>query len=249
MPLRGRVGRHHKTGGRHCQNWVEDQRTIVDLLNQIPIEQGGAGRKLQPRIVAGIASDDLSAAILRFEDKHFPGQRSGFVDPGGRMYQRMESLTAAAPPPSDPPPPTAIDELLAKTEKLKGNPNYFAVVSFLERLKREGYDKPIQNRLILAYCWGHFRFVKGQGTALPAMIHTATPYYRGDVLKPSKNSHVVMMTNSTLATITNNKIEYLRATQVTIGKVVLEEPEVTVTLGPIEMEEPGVTIGPVIIEK
>ena len=247
MPIRGRVGRHHKTGGRHCQNWADDQRTVVTLLNQIPIEQGGAGGKLQPRIVAGIASDDLFAAILRFEDKHFPGQRSGFIDSGGPMYRRMESLTTAAPVPSEPPPPTAIDILLAKAEQLKGNLNHFAVTSFLERLKRDGYDKPIQNRLILAYCWGHFRFVKGQGSALPATIHTATPFYRGNEIKPSKNSHVVIMTNSTLATITNGKLEYLRDVQVTLGKVVLEEIEVT--LGPIEMEEPGVTIGPVILEK
>ncbi len=101
MSIRGRVGRHAKTGGRHCQNWVDDQQTVITLLNRIPASAGGAGGGLGGRITAGLSSDGLFQAILRFEDRYFPGQRSGFVDPGGAMLRRMEGLAllnAIAPP-------------------------------------------------------------------------------------------------------------------------------------------------------
>ena len=34
------------------------------------------------------------------KNKHFPGQRSGFVEPGGQMYQKLEALAAAAAAPA-----------------------------------------------------------------------------------------------------------------------------------------------------
>jgi hypothetical protein len=114
MPLKGRVGRHTKLQGRHCQNWTDDQSTVIGLLNSIPDAQGGPGDSLiGSRIVNGIASDALYRAIVRFEDKHFPGQRSGFVDPGGAMLKRMEELARKPDRPSRyqpdpdalPPPP------------------------------------------------------------------------------------------------------------------------------------------------
>ena len=98
MPLKGRVGRHTKDGGRHCQNWADDQQVVIALLNKIPVADGGVGGALTGniggRLVPGMASDALYRAISTFEDKHFPGQRSGFVDPGGKMLQRMEALAA-----------------------------------------------------------------------------------------------------------------------------------------------------------
>ena len=97
MPIRARVGRHTRSGGGHCQNWADDQRVIIDLLNRVPRTSGGAQGGLNPRIVAGICSDDLYAAIAVFEDKYFPGQRSGFLDPGGLMYQKLAMLAAPAP--------------------------------------------------------------------------------------------------------------------------------------------------------
>jgi len=101
MPLKGRVGRHSKQGGRHCQNWVDDQQTVIALLNRIPANDGGASGglsgKIGGRLVAGMSSDALYRAISRFEDKHFPGQGSGFVDPGGRMLTLMEQLAARSP--------------------------------------------------------------------------------------------------------------------------------------------------------
>jgi hypothetical protein len=91
MPLRGRVGQHG-VGGRQCQNWIDDQNQVTYLLNLIPAAQGGAEGKLDGQPVLGIASQALNLAILRFEDKNFPGQRSGFVDPDGKMWQLMLKL-------------------------------------------------------------------------------------------------------------------------------------------------------------
>jgi hypothetical protein len=112
MAIRARVGRHTQLGGRHCQNWSDDQRAVIDLLNRISPPNGGAGGSLHPRIVAGIASAELYSAIVAFENRHFPGQRGGFVEPGSPMYQRLEALAAAAAAPAPvaapPAPPAAV---------------------------------------------------------------------------------------------------------------------------------------------
>jgi len=99
MPLRGRVGRHTKQGGRQAQNWPDDQLTIINLLNNISPADGGAAASLSKSVRSGICSDELYRAISTFEDKQFPGQRDGFVDPSGAMLKRMEALAAktAAP--------------------------------------------------------------------------------------------------------------------------------------------------------
>jgi hypothetical protein len=106
MPIRARVGKHTRAGGRQCQNWADDQKTVVDLLNRIPVASGGAGGSLRPRIVAGIASGELYAAIIAFETKNFPGQHLGFFEPGGPMFGKLETLGTLAPvPPPAPSPP------------------------------------------------------------------------------------------------------------------------------------------------
>jgi hypothetical protein len=99
MPLRGRVGRHTQDRGRQCQNWADDQKTVIYLLNRIPWFEGGAmggfgalGDKLDGPIHSGISSEALYRAITKFEDKQFPRQRSGFVDPDGAMLRRMTDL-------------------------------------------------------------------------------------------------------------------------------------------------------------
>jgi hypothetical protein len=94
MPLTGRVGRHTSQAGRHAQNRPEDQLTIINLLNNIPPAEGGPGASLSKSVRSGICSDELYRAISTFEDKQFPGQRSGYVDPDGAMLQRMEALAA-----------------------------------------------------------------------------------------------------------------------------------------------------------
>src|SRR5436190_9887515 len=109
MPIRARVGRHTRAGGRQCQNWADDQQTVIDLLNRVPIGSGGKSGALKPRVVAGIASSELYAAIVEFERKHFPSQHLGFFDPGGPMFKKLEALRTLAPAPRPsptlPPPP------------------------------------------------------------------------------------------------------------------------------------------------
>jgi hypothetical protein len=50
MPLRGRVGRHTQSGRRHCQNLIDDQKTVIGLLTgeccRVPPYHFGAIRDL-----------------------------------------------------------------------------------------------------------------------------------------------------------------------------------------------------------
>jgi hypothetical protein len=108
VAIRGRVGRHTQLGGRQCQNWSDDQKVVIGLLNQISPPNAGTGGGLRPRIVAGMASDELYKAIVAFENKHFLGQRSGFVDPGGKMYRKLWALAAPAPAPVPIVPPAPV---------------------------------------------------------------------------------------------------------------------------------------------
>jgi hypothetical protein len=135
MPLRGRVGRHTRLGGRQCQNWADDQQTIIALLKSIPVSQGGAGGNITGRVISGFSSDALYKAISRFEDKHFPGQRNGFVDPGGAMLKLMEDLSSGKPvvilPPAPPSAKTTVftrgdmhnHQPTGRWEEIQANPN------------------------------------------------------------------------------------------------------------------------------
>ena len=95
MPIRARVGRHTRSGGGHCQNWADDPKVIIDLLNSIP-RTSGERKAGSIRASSRAFSNELYAAISAFEDKYWPGQRSGYIDPGGAMYQKLALL--AAPP-------------------------------------------------------------------------------------------------------------------------------------------------------
>ncbi len=101
MPLRGRVGRHAHTGVQ-CQNWKDDQLTVIALLNRIPISDGGAEGMLKAHVVSGLASEELFTSILYFENRQFRGRPSGFVDPGGPMLARLEALAARPAAPTTP---------------------------------------------------------------------------------------------------------------------------------------------------
>jgi hypothetical protein len=114
MPLKGRVGRH-ASDGRQCRNWKADQQTVIDLLNKIPIADGGTGGTLGGRIVGGLASRALCEAILAFEKKHFPGRVKGFVDPGGAVLAKLEALVNQPPPAPAPKPPNQWDVLTTKS--------------------------------------------------------------------------------------------------------------------------------------
>jgi hypothetical protein len=119
MALRARVGRHTRDGGRHCQNYPDDQQTVISLLNIVSISDGGSGGRLGNKVFSGVCSHELYRAISTFEDKHFPGQRSGYVDPGGAMLKRMETL--AVPPARGPIDlVTAVDQYGLPTEPIKG---------------------------------------------------------------------------------------------------------------------------------
>src|SRR3954468_23573860 len=143
MPLRARVGRHAKTGAQ-CQNWVEDQQTVIALLNLIPAIDGGAEASLAGRVVGGISGDALYDAILRFQKRYFPAQQSGFVDPGDAVLARMEQL--ASRPTAEPKAtgqwgefqsgsvPRALGDALADTHFL----NQVKVVEILRSTLRNG---------------------------------------------------------------------------------------------------------------
>lgn len=102
MAIRGRVGRHVKTN-KNCQNWKADQKVVTELLNRISIADGGAEGALNAPIIGGIASQSLYTSILYFQNKHFPRDMSGFIDPSGPMLAKLESL-AAKPTPAPPTP-------------------------------------------------------------------------------------------------------------------------------------------------
>ncbi len=160
MALRARVGRHTRHGGQHCQNWPDDQKSVIALLNRIPVNDGGTGGGLNGniggRIVAGMASDALYGAIIKFEDKHFPGQRSGFVDPTGRMLKRMEEL-ASRPlhVPANDPMPDPIDV-----------PPQPAPESALDRLRRSIGDETLLQR----------KFPMSQRIAMGQLVMMAVMY-------------------------------------------------------------------------
>jgi hypothetical protein len=96
MSLRARVGRHTREGGRQCQNWADDQQKVTGLLNHIDTNNGGTQGKLNESFRPGVCSDALYGAISRFEDKHFPGQRNGYVDPASALLKRLEALAEAS---------------------------------------------------------------------------------------------------------------------------------------------------------
>ena len=113
MPLRGRVGRHAKTG-RQCRNWKSDQQAVIALLTKIPVADGGAEGGLGGRIIGGRASEALCQAILRFQKQHFPSKQTGFVEPGGAVLAQMERL-ASRPAPSPSPAPGQWDALKTRS--------------------------------------------------------------------------------------------------------------------------------------
>ena len=98
MPLKGRVGRHANTG-KQCQNWRDDQQTVIALLNRIPIADGGAEGTLKPPVVAGYAAEGLYTSILYYQKKQFPSAQTGYVDPSGPVLAKLQSLASQPPPP------------------------------------------------------------------------------------------------------------------------------------------------------
>jgi hypothetical protein len=189
MSLRARVGRHTKLGGRHCQNWAQDQQTIIDLLNRIPIADGGAGGKLNGRIIVGMSSQALYQAISQFEDRHFPGQRSGFVDPGGAMLKRMEELAAratngpAATQPAAKPKPLdvlrrnvldarAVTGKWPSGDQVQFDPLVSMVVKHVDSLKSQGFDN-----IPYAELWGRAHVIDMGAPDAPVTVESRLGLY------------------------------------------------------------------------
>ncbi|WP_342359717.1 hypothetical protein [Terrarubrum flagellatum] len=113
MPIRARVGRHANTG-RQCQNWKDDQETVIKLLNAIPADKGGAAGSIGGRVIGGISSDALYQAILLYQSQNFPGGQTGFVEPGGPMIAKL-GLPAPKPAPAPPKPAGQWSDLKTKS--------------------------------------------------------------------------------------------------------------------------------------
>lgn len=95
MPIRANVGRRSKD--RHCQNWKDDQQVVIDFLNKIPAAWGGAEGSLKGRVVAGLASNELYQAILRFQ-KEAKFKQTGFVEPNSEFLSVMDKASRAPKP-------------------------------------------------------------------------------------------------------------------------------------------------------
>ena len=150
MAIRGRVGRHAKTN-KQCQNRKADQEVVVSLINRIAVTDGGAEGLLTAPIVGGFSSQQLFTAILYFQKKHFSESPTGFVEPGGLMLAKLESL-AAKPPPSpvsksdlwdnvnDP----AFRKELRKAMEDDGKIDYEEAIEIVRHVMSDGFINPVE---------------------------------------------------------------------------------------------------------
>jgi hypothetical protein len=84
-------------GGRQCFNFAHDQRIVQQLLNQIPVAQGGAGGLLRAPIVDRLVSAALHEAILKFQRVNHCSV-DGHVDPFEKTIRLMNQLAGTSPP-------------------------------------------------------------------------------------------------------------------------------------------------------
>lgn len=84
-------------GRQPALNAITDQRAIIGLLNRIHHSQGGPMRPLPAPQRAGVASPELIAAILTFQNRHMePRFRDSRVDPGGGTLAKLNAMANAA---------------------------------------------------------------------------------------------------------------------------------------------------------
>ncbi len=97
MQLKDRVGRNAATA-RHYQNWKQDQELVFNLLNKIPVSEGGAeGVLTKPeRFINGNINDNLYSSILYFQKKNFSGVPDGNIRPGGPTFKKLVELSSRA---------------------------------------------------------------------------------------------------------------------------------------------------------
>lgn len=113
-------------GRQPALNSVKDQQTIITLLHRILPEDGGPGTILPPPSTNNQATQELIAAIVKFQNKNVPQRfRDGRVDPNGFTIGKLNELARSIfpvdpfpfpidpidpptpPPPPLPPPPPA----------------------------------------------------------------------------------------------------------------------------------------------
>jgi hypothetical protein len=89
--------------GQGGTNTKPDATTVQELLNQVPVDEGGPQIPLK---VDGLAWGKTIAAIKRFQSVNL-GHKwpDGRVDPGGKTLARLNDYDTPAPSP-EPPPPT-----------------------------------------------------------------------------------------------------------------------------------------------
>lgn len=105
MQIRASVGRY-SNGQKLCYNRLEDKKIVVDLLNQIPEDQGGmVGQYLTPLQPDLLPSPQIEwrlfEAICRFQKANkarYHLQADGHVDPNERTIALMNRLAEEAPP-------------------------------------------------------------------------------------------------------------------------------------------------------
>lgn len=103
--LKSDVGRA-LSSGRSCMNRTEDQQLVVELLNRVSADEGGADGVLSVYRVPGYAEPPLCRAIVRFQRRHFPREVTGVIAPKSAVFARLQLLaareaTAPTPPPLD----------------------------------------------------------------------------------------------------------------------------------------------------
>jgi hypothetical protein len=99
--VRASVGKY-ANGTKLCYNRLEDKQTVRDLLNRIPVSQGGTQGKLPEDLLPPQQiSEALFQAIREFQkvnQERFHLFADGHVDPHERTIAAMTRLAEAAPP-------------------------------------------------------------------------------------------------------------------------------------------------------
>jgi len=93
-------------GGKQCYNFARDQQVVQDLLNRVPVTQGGAGGALTAPIADRVVSTVLHAAILNFQQANHCSV-DGHVDPNEHTIRLMNLLAGSSPTPPSPGPSTS----------------------------------------------------------------------------------------------------------------------------------------------
>jgi hypothetical protein len=96
MSIRGTVG-YYVADKRQAENYSADQKTIINLLNQIPKVDGGQEGSLRITIKERECTQPLLDAIWAFQRKNFDNA-TGVIEPRSAMLSKLEELAYEATP-------------------------------------------------------------------------------------------------------------------------------------------------------